>query len=306
MKRVPELVAAALLAVGLVGGACSDPRPARPEVRRAGYRVLEGDFHVHTTWSDGMLTPTAIVRQASRRGLDVVAVTEHNGVTAGKIARAVGRLGDGPIVLAGEEITSANFHLIAVGLEHTVDPGGGSVAAVAAVHAQGGVIFAAHPVEFFWPSLVPIRAELDGAERMHPLALRERKGPWSYPSMIRFYDEASPRLGAIGSSDFHAGSVLGICRTLVFVKEPASEASVMEALRARRTVVIGTKGELVGDPEMVAALEREPYVPRTSDYAYRGEGAGDRVTRAIGLVGVLMALLVLGKRRANEAQSAAT
>jgi len=297
VKRWPELLAVALLGVGFVGGIATDPRPTRPEVRRAGYRVLEGDFHVHTTWSDGMLTPAAVVRQAARRGLDVVAVTEHNGVTAGKIARAVGRATGGPLVLAGEEITSARYHLIAVGLDRTVPPSVGSVAAVEAVHAQGGVIFAAHPVAFFWESLVPIRRDLDGAERMHPLALRERTGTWSYPSMVAFYDQASPRLGAIGSSDFHAGSVLGICRTLVFVREPAGEEEVMEALRARRTVVVGTKGELVGDPAMVAALEREPYAPRTSDYGYRGEGWLDRVTRTIGLLGVVVALAVLGRSR---------
>lgn len=301
MKRLAEVVAAGLVAIGLVGGLATDPRPDRPVVERAGYRVLEGDFHVHTTWSDGMLNPAAVVRQASRRGLDVIAVTEHNGVTAGKMARFWGRSGGGPIVIAGEEITSARFHLIAVGLERTVPPSLGSVAAVREVHAQGGVVVAAHPVEQFWPSLLPIRAEVDGAERMHPLALRDRTGPWSAGTMIRFYDEASPRLAAIGSSDFHAGSVLGICRTLVFVREPATEESVMEALRARRTVVVGAKGELVGDPQMVAALEREPYTPRTSDYAYRGEGLADRVTRVIGLFGVVLALVVVGRRRVAAA-----
>ena len=72
MKRLAEVVAAGLVAIGLVGGLATDPRPDRRVVERAGYRVLEGDFHVHTTWSDGMLNPAAVVRQASRRGLDVI------------------------------------------------------------------------------------------------------------------------------------------------------------------------------------------------------------------------------------------
>jgi hypothetical protein len=296
----------ALVALGLAGGAASDPRPARPVIHRAGYRVLEADFHAHTTWSDGTLSPFAIVRQADRRGLDVLAVTEHNGTTAGKLARGYAKATGGPLVLVGEEITSARFHMIAVGLERTVSPDVGSVAAVDDVHGQGGVVFAAHPVRHFWPSLVPLRPKLDGAERMHPLAFRDRGTTWSYGSMVEYFDEADPRLAAIGSSDFHAGSILGICRTLVFVSEPGDEASVIAALRAKRTVVIDREGILRGDPELVRALEKEPYTPRTSDYAYRGENGLDRFTRAMGWLGALGLLVLKNRARSDRTEPSGT
>ena len=36
------------------------------------------DLHLHTTRSDGRLTPTELVRLAARRGLEVIAITDHD------------------------------------------------------------------------------------------------------------------------------------------------------------------------------------------------------------------------------------
>ena len=38
------------------------------------------DLHLHTTVSDGILTPTALVRRAVERGLEYIAVTDHDSV----------------------------------------------------------------------------------------------------------------------------------------------------------------------------------------------------------------------------------
>jgi PHP domain len=282
------LAACGLVLLGAIGGVAFDPRPERPIVHRGGYRVLEADFHMHTTYSDGTLSPLTLVRQAQRRGLDVVAVTEHNTVLAGRLARAWSELTGGPVVIPGEEITTGRYHLIAVGLERTVSPDTSIDEVVAAVHAQGGIAIAAHPVKRFQPALDPVRTQLDGMEVMHPIAVSP--GPnagWSWFEMRRYYDETTPRPAAIGSSDYHFASILGLCRTLVFVREPASAATVLEALRARRTVVMALGDELIGDPALVEVLRREPYAVRESDYVYRGENLADRALRLLGLLGVV-------------------
>ncbi|MBK7398300.1 MAG: PHP domain-containing protein [Myxococcales bacterium] len=102
MSRAPFV----LLAVGLVLGAAYDRLPTRPVVARAGYRVLAGDFHAHTRFSDGFLGPWDLVLHARRRGLDVVGVTEHNQVFPGKLARAFSRAIGGPTVVVGERSPS--------------------------------------------------------------------------------------------------------------------------------------------------------------------------------------------------------
>lgn len=283
------LVALALVLLGAAGGVAFDPRPARPVQRRGPYRVLEADLHAHTSYSDGTLSPISLVRQAERRGLDVVAVTEHNGVLAGRIARGFSEIVGGPAVIVGEEVTTGSFHLVALGLEHTVSPLQSLPEVVADVHAQGGVAVAAHPVARYHRAFDAVRGDLDGVEVMHPVAFGSGGSGWRWSDMVAFYNETSPPPAAIGSSDYHVATVLGLCRTLVFVEGEPSSASVLAALRARRTVVLGPGGERFGDPALLALLDREPYEPRTSDYAYRGEGLGDRLLRLLGLVGVALA-----------------
>ena len=55
--------------------------PARkitiPNVGR--FRVLKGDFHIHTVYSDGTVMPQERVREAAANGLDVISITDHIG-----------------------------------------------------------------------------------------------------------------------------------------------------------------------------------------------------------------------------------
>lgn len=46
-----------------------------PQVR--GYNSYKGDFHTHTTYSDGNVSPSARVIEAWMDGLDVLAITDH-------------------------------------------------------------------------------------------------------------------------------------------------------------------------------------------------------------------------------------
>jgi hypothetical protein len=302
MRRSVFAVAAVLFLSGLVGGTLLDERPANPPVERLGYQVLEGDFHVHTRFSDGFLSPIDVVVQAQRRGLDVIAITEHNGLLAANLGRWFSELIGGPTVLIGQEITTHPHHLIALGLAHGVSWDQSLESAIGAIHAQGGLAIAAHPVGRFWPAVLPVRHLLDGAEVMHPLAYGGRGGAgWSWDEMRQFFQEAGANgnpLTAIGSSDYHFFSPLGICRTLVFAESARAE-DIMTALREGRTVVYDLAGRAYGDPALVAALERDAFPFASQDYNYHGANVADRVLRTVGWVGALGLLLFrprLGRR----------
>ena len=60
--------------LGYEGGLQRD-RILFPEVE--GYQVLKGEFHIHTLYSDGQVTPEVRVYEAWRDGLDVLAITDH-------------------------------------------------------------------------------------------------------------------------------------------------------------------------------------------------------------------------------------
>lgn len=38
----------------------------------------KGDFHIHSTYSDGKCTPTQIIDIAKRHGVDIISITDHN------------------------------------------------------------------------------------------------------------------------------------------------------------------------------------------------------------------------------------
>lgn len=66
---------------------------------------MKADFHLHTTASDGSMTPTQIVDWAKKTGLDVIAITDHDSV--GGIDEAIERGKQvGVRVLVGIEISS--------------------------------------------------------------------------------------------------------------------------------------------------------------------------------------------------------
>lgn len=293
MANRPLILALALLVAGLGGGLGFDDAPPRPEVRRGRWRVLEADFHAHTSFSDGSLSPYGLVRQASRRGLDVIGVTEHNAIFPAESARFWSRNLAGPTVVVGQEVTTSRFHVIGLGLWRTVSPGVELGGVLDEIHAQGGVAIAAHPVKRYWPALTPVRAKLDGSEVMHPLAFTSMLAGWRWQDLVTFHEGGD--LMAIGSSDYHWGTHLGWCRTLVFADDDR-EASVLDALRHHRTVVYDRDGKAWGDPEAIAQLAAEPYAFRPIDYSYKGKGPADRVLRIAGWVGILL-LVVLERRR---------
>jgi hypothetical protein len=239
----------ALFVAGLLLGTLAPgPAPSAPLSTPDGEQVLEGDFHVHAYLGDGALPPWLLLQEARRNGLDVLAVTNHNQVFAARLVHGFAARGGGPMVLVAQEVTAGGFHMIAAGIRSTVDWRKGAQAAVAETHAQGGRALAAHPVAYYWPGLQEALGSLDGAEVWHPLVHMQPGGREELRAFHARLRAAGRQPAAIGSSDFHVMTALGLCRTYVFVRE-TSEAGVLEALGAGRTVVVDDQGQVHGDAE---------------------------------------------------------
>jgi len=65
----------------------------------------KGDFHVHSSESDGELKPGEIVLLAKERHVDIMALTDHNTVYGNKQAIKVGRI-NGVKVIPGIELST--------------------------------------------------------------------------------------------------------------------------------------------------------------------------------------------------------
>ena len=158
-----------LIAAAVIVGTAVDRVPSQEPLTLGGYRVLAADFHTHSsTWSDGALTPWGLVLEARHQGLDAIAITGHRQTLDAKWGRWFSERIGGPTVLIGEELPEIPQHLIAVGIEKTVDSQLDIAAQIDEVHRQGGVAIAAHPGEGFWTGFEPVMDRLDGTEVCHP------------------------------------------------------------------------------------------------------------------------------------------
>lgn len=117
------------------------------------------DLHIHTTCSqhriwgpDAVSTPKQVVKAAIKKGLDGIAVTDHDtvkgGIMASKIAK---RIDKNFLVIPGIEIKCRDGDIIGLGLKS--DPGGsmGKLSAIEVVEIlrdMGALVVAPHP--FGW------------------------------------------------------------------------------------------------------------------------------------------------------------
>jgi Phosphoinositide phospholipase C, Ca2+-dependent len=138
-------------------------RAASGPVIRSGSGWYRGDLHMHTAHSDGSCSsrrqqqkvpcPLFLTAQtASERGLDFIAITDHNTMSHADAIRELQPYYDDLLLIPGREITTFEGHANLFGTVATVDfrVGGGDVpdwnALLANVAGLGGVISINHPV----------------------------------------------------------------------------------------------------------------------------------------------------------------
>lgn len=121
--------------------------------------LSQADIHIHTTFSDGLMTPEAVVEYAATQtDLRVIAVSDHDtiqgGVTAQRYQQSYLRDFGHLDVIVASEITSKDGDIVGLFLKQDVTPGLRAAETVRAVHAQGGLAVAAHPYSFLLPGMV--------------------------------------------------------------------------------------------------------------------------------------------------------
>jgi predicted metal-dependent phosphoesterase TrpH len=102
------------------------------------------DLHLHTTRSDGRHSPARLAAELLRRRLAVVAVTDHDTV-AGALEVEEALAGDGPEIVIGTEVSSADGHILALFVDRDIPRGLPAEATIAAIHDRDGLAVAAHP-----------------------------------------------------------------------------------------------------------------------------------------------------------------
>jgi predicted metal-dependent phosphoesterase TrpH len=149
-----------------------------PAVRRRISRrpLIEVDLHMHTDHSPDCATPVRVLLETARdRGLGAIAITDHNEVSGALEARRIAEEEmDGLRVIVGEEVkTAEQGEVIGLFLEERIPRGMTMAETIAAIRAQGGLVYVPHPFDRFhsvpdYEHLLDIVEEIDVLEVFNP------------------------------------------------------------------------------------------------------------------------------------------
>jgi predicted metal-dependent phosphoesterase TrpH len=106
--------------------------------------LLKTVFHVHTDYSHDTDTPVdALVAEARARGVHCITITDHDTIEGARAVAA--RAGSDLKIIIGEEISTANGHLIGLFLREHIEPGQSPRKTAELIHRQGGLVVVPHP-----------------------------------------------------------------------------------------------------------------------------------------------------------------
>ena len=228
-------------------------RPARRVLpATAGRRWLAGDLHTHTVHSDGVMTVPELARFAAGRGLEFLAITDHNTVSHHAELAAAGSA-HGISLVPGQEVTVEAGHANVLGDVGWIDFREPPDAWLEAAEQAGGLMSVNHPYggDLSWTAPMKRRPPL--LEVWHWSWMDPR---WTVP--LSWWLAWDPLAIPVGGSDWHRpGSDAPPGSPTTWVEAESSDpAAVLAALAAGRTAVsAGREGPVllrVGD-ELVAS-----------------------------------------------------
>lgn len=107
---------------------------------------MRADLHVHTCYSnDGKTTMEELVASAVEKGIGVIAITDHNSFEAYDKVKDNGKV----IIIPAEEVSSAEGHIVALGIDREIPRGLTIQETIDAIHEAGGYAIAAHPYRWW-------------------------------------------------------------------------------------------------------------------------------------------------------------
>lgn len=157
---------------------------------------MKADLHTHTWYSpDGMMPPDLLIRVAKRRGLRVLAITDHN-----RLTHVPGR--EDIILVPGEEVMTSRGELIGLGITEEIPPGLDPLETADLIEEQGGVVVVPHPFDWFRPRTALFLSGVE-MDRFHVVEVLNARYIDHSP-LVRAYVYARGRgLPMVGSSDAH-------------------------------------------------------------------------------------------------------
>jgi glycosyltransferase involved in cell wall biosynthesis len=182
----------------------------RVRARLASRPLIDVDLHMHTDHSYDCATPVEVLlAEARSRGLDAIAITDHNEISGALDARAKA---DGVKVIVAEEVKTADQgEVIGLFIEEKIPRGMTLQETIDEIRRQGGLVYVPHPFDRMhsvpdYEHLLDILDDVDAIEVFNPrVAISEFN-----EEALRF--ALKYRIPAGAGSDAHVTQGLGSVR----------------------------------------------------------------------------------------------
>jgi predicted metal-dependent phosphoesterase TrpH len=185
---------------------------------------LKIDLHVHTNCShDSSITPEELIYYAKKRGLDGVAVTDHDRLDGAlRIAEESDFL-----IIPGVEVSSLGGHIVGLDVEKAIPKKLSVSETVDLMHEAGGIAVASHPSAFLKGSLRQtdiVSSRFDAVEVINASA-------FPFKSSVRHSQRIASNLhiASVAGSDAHYGPEIGCAYTVVDAEPQVDQ--IVEAIR---------------------------------------------------------------------------
>ncbi len=177
------------------------------------------DLHCHSWFSgDGVSSPESLVAAAKHKGLHGFALTDHNTSDGCRylldkgLMREDGKAVDGFLIIPGVEVTTAEGHLLCLGVFLPYLKGTPAMEVCQMVHEMGGLCIPPHPYDLFRAGIrqsVLETLQLDGLEVFNAATTLKRynRQAFAYATMRK--------LPMIAGSDAHHESAIGTAYTIL-------------------------------------------------------------------------------------------
>lgn len=188
---------------------------------------MKFDLHVHSCYSrDSNSDPESILAVARERGLDGLAICDHDTVEGGlACAKKARELGIGITVIPGIEVSSSKGHILVLGIEEDIEPGLSPEVTIRRARELGGTVIVPHPFKSSSHGIGSFEGlDIDAVEVFNSRCLF---GGANKKALLE-----TERLGipAVAGSDSHIPEMVGQAYTEIAASENTVD-SVLQAIR---------------------------------------------------------------------------
>jgi len=188
--------------------------------------MISLEFHCHTRASKDSLTrPADLISAARRKGIDRVAVTDHNSIAGAREARAI----DPELIIIGEEIMTTKGEILAAFVQEEIPARLSPQETIKLLKEQGAFISVSHPFDelreggWMENDLLEILPLVDAIEVYNSRCMFPR-----FNRRARAFAERHNLAGTVGS-DAHAAFEVG--RSLLLLDQFSDAEGLRKVIR---------------------------------------------------------------------------